>query len=61
MINPVYFRMALYVAAPLVGLLPGVTYDADAFTLLIDLEAAAVGLTASLVGVVAVFQRWGKK
>lgn len=58
--NPVFFRMLFYVAAPLVATLPGVTFNADAGTVLIDIETAAAGLAIALTGVVAVFKKWGK-
>lgn len=58
--NPVYIRMAFYVLAPMVAMMPGVTYNADAATLLVDLEAAAIGLSVSLAGVAGVFGKWGK-
>lgn len=59
--NPVYIRVALYFIAPLAGMLPGVTYDAAAQQIVIDLEAAAMGLAASALFTGAVFAKWGKK
>lgn len=59
--NPTYVRVALYFIAPLVGMLPGVVYDAAAQQIIIDLEAAAVGLAGSAVLTGAVFAKWGKK
>ena len=59
--NAVYIRMAIYALAPVLLMLPGVTYDSIAQTLLIDLETAAIGLSASLAGVAGVFAIWGKK
>lgn len=59
--NPVYIRMAVYFLAPVAALLPGVTYSQDAATLTIDLEAAALGLTAAGAAVMGIFARWGKK
>lgn len=59
--NPTYVRVALYFIAPLVGMLPGVVYDAAAQQIIIDLEAAAVGLAGSAVITGAVFAKWGKK
>lgn len=58
--NPVYIRMIFYVLAPMAAMIPGVTYSADAGTLLIDLEAAAIGLTVAVASVAAVFRKWGK-
>ena len=45
--NPVYFRVILYFIAPLVALVPGIVYDANAQTVTIDLEAAATGLAVA--------------
>ena len=59
--NPTYVRVALYFIAPLVGMLPGVVYDAAAQQIIIDLEAAAVGLAGSAVLTGAVSAKWGKK
>lgn len=59
--NPTYIRVALYFLAPLAGMLPGVVYDATAQQIIIDLEAAAIGLSASAVFTGAVFGIWGKK
>lgn len=58
--NAVYIRLALYFIAPLLGMLPGVTFD-GAHLITIDLETAAVGLSAAAVAVGAVFARWGVK
>ncbi|MFP5511097.1 MAG: hypothetical protein ACLGIP_18410 [Alphaproteobacteria bacterium] len=57
----VYVRVVLYFVAPLLGLLPGVTYDAAAAQIIVDLEAAAVGLAASALFTGAIFAKWGKK
>ena len=59
--NPVYVRVLFYFIAPLVGMLPGVTYAADAQQIIIDIETAAVGLAGSAVLTGAVFGKWGKK
>ena len=59
--NTVYIRMAFYVFAPMVAMMPGVTFDPDAFTVMINLEAAAIGLSVGLAGVAGVFGKWGKK
>ena len=59
--NSVYIRMALYFLAPLVGLLPGVAYDQTAATILIDLDAAAIGLAGSAIFTTGIFAIWGKK
>ncbi|MAN98199.1 hypothetical protein [uncultured Roseovarius sp.] len=59
--NPVYFRVILYFIAPLVALVPGIVYDANAQTVTIDLEAAATGLAVAGAAVAAMFAKWGKK
>lgn len=59
--NPVYFRVLLYFIAPLMGMLPGITYDAAAQVITINLETAAVGIAGAGAAVVAVFAKWGKK
>jgi hypothetical protein len=59
--NPVYIRVALYFIAPVLGLLPGVTFDAAAGLLTIDLETAAIGLAGSALFAAGVFGKWGKR
>lgn len=59
--NPVYIRVLFYFIAPILGVLPGVTYAADAQQLIIDLEAAAVGLAGSAILTGGIFAKWGKK
>lgn len=59
--NPVYVRVALYFIAPILGTLPGVVYDAAAQQIIIDIEAAAVGLAGSALLTGAVFAKWGKR
>lgn len=59
--NPVYIRVAIYFLAPLLGMLPGVSYVQDARQLVIDLEAVIIGLTASGLFAGGVFAVWGKK
>lgn len=59
--NPVYIRMIVYFLAPVAALLPGVGFDQDAATVTIDLEAAALGLSAAAATVAGVFAKWGKK
>jgi hypothetical protein len=59
--NPTYIRVALYFIAPILGMLPGVVYDAAAQQIIIDLEAAAIGLAGSALLAGGVFGVWGKK
>ena len=59
--NPVYIRMVLYFLAPLVAMLPGVTYDPSAQTVLLSLDTIAMGLAGSAVFTGLVFTKWGKK
>lgn len=57
----VYVRLILYVIAPLAAMLPFVTYDPDAFTLLIDLDKAGLALGVAVGAVAGVFKKWGTK
>lgn len=59
--NATYIRVAMYFIAPLLGMLPGVTYDQAAQLITIDLQTAAVGLAGAGVAVGAVFAKWGIK
>lgn len=59
--NPVYIRLVLYFVAPILGTLPGVSYDAAAQVIQISLETAAVGLAGSALFTGAVFAKWGKR
>ena len=58
--NPVYIRMAAYIIVPLLALVPGVTAVDDG-KVLIDIEAALMGLFVALAGLGGVFAKWGKK
>ena len=58
--NPVYIRMFLYFVAPVVAMLPGVTYDPVAQTVVLSLDAIAIGLAGSTAVSMAVFAKWGK-
>ena len=59
--NPVYIRVFLYFIAPILAMLPGVTYDADAQTVILHLDTIAIGLAGSALLSGAVFAKWGKK
>ena len=59
--NVTYIRVFLYFIAPILGMLPGVVYDAAAQQIIIDLEAAAIGLAGSALLSGAVFAKWGKR
>lgn len=59
--NLVYIRVLFYFVAPILGMLPGVEYAADAGKIIIDLEAAAIGLAAAAGTSGAIFTIWGKK
>lgn len=59
--NATYVRVFIYFVAPLIGMLPGVTYDHAAHLIMIDLDAAVIGLTAAGATVGGVFKIWGKK
>lgn len=60
-INPVYGRMAIYVFAPMLGTLPGVTVDMAAGLITIDIDTAIAGVAAGLAASGWVFSKWGKK
>ncbi len=59
--NVTYIRVFLYFIAPILGMLPGVVYDAAAQQIIIDLEAAAIGLAGSALLSGPIFAKWGKK
>jgi len=59
--NPVYIRIALYFIAPLLGMLPGVTFDHEAGTLLIHVETAMIGIAGAGVVAAGVAARWARK
>ncbi|MGR3525049.1 MAG: hypothetical protein ACU0CT_03505 [Paracoccaceae bacterium] len=59
--NAVYVRMVFYFLAPLLSMVPGITYDSIAQTILIDIETAAMGIAGSAVLTGAVFAKWGAK
>ena len=46
----VYVRVAIYFLAPLLGMLPGITYDAAAQVITIDLQTALIGLKVGAGG-----------
>ena len=58
--NPVYIRMALYFLAPILAMLPGVSYDPATQTVLLHLDTIALGLAGSALFTGAVFAKWGK-
>ena len=58
--NAVYFRVALYFLAPLIGSLQGITFDGD-HIVTIDLELAFVGILSAAGVVGGVFAKWGHK
>lgn len=60
-INPVYARMAVYVFAPMLGTLPGVTVDMAAGLITVDIDAALAGIVAGVAASGWVFSKWGKK
>lgn len=57
----VYLRVLVYFVSPMLGMLPGVTYDAAAQQIVIDLEAALAGVVGSAALSGLVFGIWGKK
>ena len=59
--NPVYIRMVIYFIAPIIAMVPGVTYDASAQTVILDLNTIALGIAGSAAFTGAVFAKWGNK
>lgn len=59
--NMTYVRVAFYFLSPILGLVPGVTINQEAMTVLIDLQAAAIGLAAAGGLSALVFGKFGKK
>lgn len=59
--NSVYIRMVLYFIAPLVAMVPGITYNPADATVLIELNSVAVSLAGSAIFSAAVFKTWGVK
>lgn len=59
--NMVYVRLAAYFLAPVLAATGLGSIDTDAMTLTIDLERAALAVTAGGVSVAAIFAKWGKK
>jgi uncharacterized membrane protein len=57
----VFVRVAVFMLAPLLGMLPGVEYDSLAKVITIDLEAAFIGAGAGAVAGAGVFAKWGNK
>lgn len=57
----IYIRMALYLLGPLLVAFGIGSFDADAGTITINIEQAAVALTVALSALLGVFGKWGKK
>jgi len=59
--SPATLRVLLYLIAPVLGMLPGVTLDQDAGTILINIDTALAGLAAGMAAGGGIFAIWGKK
>lgn len=59
--DPVYARIAVYGAAPMIAAAGFGTYDAEAGTLLLDLDQFVTALAVGGSVALNVFQKWGKK
>lgn len=59
--NMTYIRVAFYFLSPIIGILPGITVDGDAMTVLINIPAAAAGVGAAGGLSAAIFAAFGKK
>lgn len=60
-VTATHLRVLFYFLAPLLGMLPGVTYAAEVRQIIVDLDGALVGLTGSAILSAGIFQIWGKK
>jgi len=61
MTSPGTLRVLLYLVAPLLGMMPGITIDQDAHTILIQIDTALAGIAAGMAAGGTVFAVWGKK
>jgi acetylglutamate kinase len=57
----VYIRMAFYLFAPIVAMVPGIAYDPVAQTVLLELDTIAYAVAAASAASGAVFWKWGNK
>jgi hypothetical protein len=59
--NMTYVRVAFYFLSPIIALVPGITVNQEAMTVLIDLNAAALGIAAAGGVSAIIFGKFGKK
>jgi hypothetical protein len=59
--SPATLRVLIYLIAPVLGMVPGVTIDQDAGTILLNINTALTGLAAGIAAGGGVFAIWGKK
>lgn len=59
--SPATLRVILYLIAPLLGMIPGISINQDAGTILIDINTALAGVAAGMAAGGGVFAVWGKK
>lgn len=59
--SPATLRVILYVLAPLLGMVPGVTLDQTTHILTINLDTALAGIAAGGVVAGGVYAKFGKR
>ena len=60
-INPTYLRVGFYFLAPMLASIPGVTVDAAAGLITIDIDTAIAAIVVGAAAAGGVFAKWGKK
>jgi len=59
--SPATLRVLFYLIAPILGMIPGITVDQAAHTILIDINAALAGGGIGAAAGAGVFALFGKK
>jgi hypothetical protein len=59
--SPATLRVLLYLIAPVLAMVPGVSINEDAGTILININTALTGLAAGMAAGGGIFAIWGKK
>ena len=60
-INPTYLRVGFYFLAPMLASVPGVTVDATAGLITIDIDTAIAAIVVGAAATGGVFAKWGIK
>lgn len=59
--SPATLRVLFYLIAPLLGMVPGITVDQAAHTILINIDTALAGIGIGAAAGAGVFAMFGKK